>query len=300
MSRKNKEGFIVKRFFVILSALFLLCTACGIQKNNSDNDFHVSTEANFSDDVPNTTSNEVSESSLETDPLSEAIREAIVEANEGSYLPGECHGVGFKIIETFKEDDILSVYALTEYVEYGFQDNIFVNISGTNPKVFLRFHITENNNYELLFYTRLDLLTDLSEEELEELIQPLIDTGKDYLYTEQDILEIRAQADEEAAEYLRSINRTADIDVRQNHEGQLLEEIISDESLLQELFKNDELSYYPNWLGTSERIENGERYIYETAFDRERQEIIYTKLEYDTNMIVKKIVVDVQNGTITQ
>jgi len=284
--------------FVLLIMLTFTLIGCSAQKSNIDTDTNNEEAASGEMDIESELNKPEIKSSLETDPLSEAIREAIVEANEGSYLPGECHGVGFKIIETFEEDDILSVYALTEYIEYGFQDNVFVNISGTNPKVFMRFHVTENNNYELLFYTRLDLLSDLSEEELEELMQPLIDTGNDYLYTEQDIQEIRAQADEEAAEYLRSINRTADIDVRQSHEGQLLEEIISDESLLQELFKNDELGYYPDWLGTSERIENGERYIYETAFDRERQEIIYTKMEYDTNMIVKEIIVDVQNGTI--
>jgi len=236
----------------------------------------------------------------EGDPLAEAIIAAIAEQNKGQYLPGECYGVGYKIIETFEESDVLSIYALTAYVEYRFEDNVFVDISGTNPKVLMRFRKTEDNKYDLIFYTRLDLFSDLPEEKIEELLQPLAETGNDYIYTEQDIQEVRAQADEYAAEYLRSINRVAEVGVRQDHEGKLLEELVSDDSLLDELFKDEEMSLYPDWTGTTERLENGERYIYQTAFDEERQEIIYTKIEYSTNQVIKNIVVDVQNETNTQ
>lgn len=298
---------MIKKYIVLLVLVFALCnTACGAQKNSANNDFAISNETETSNGGSGKVLNDISgtapenDISLEADLLSESIREAIVEANKGNYLPGECHGVGYKIIETFEEDDIISIYALTEYVEYGFQDNVFVNISGTNPKVLMRFRITENNDYDLVFYARLDLLSGLSEDELEKLIQPLTDTGNDYLYTEQDIQEVRAQADEEAAEYLRSINRKADVATRQSHEGQLLEELISDESLLQKIFKDDELSCYPNWLGTSERIENGERYIYETTFDEEKQKITYTKIKYESNTVIEITAIDVKSGIITR
>ena len=128
----------------------------------------------------------------------------------------------------------------------------------------------------------------------------MIDSGNAYIYIEQDLQEVRAQADEDAAEYLRSINRIAEVGVRQDHEGRQLDELISDKIFLDELLKDDEMSLYPNWTGTTERIENGERYIYQTAFDEERQQIIYTKIEYSTRSIVKSIVVDVQNEMITQ
>ncbi len=225
--------------------------------------------------------------SPEGDPLAEAIIAAIAEQNKGKYLPGECYGVGYKIIETFEESDVLSIYALTAYVEYRFEDNVFVGISGTNPKVLMRFRKTEDDKYDLIFYTRLDLFSDLQEEKLEELLLPLTKTGNDYVYTEQDIQEVRAQADEDAAEYLRSINRVAEVGVREDHEGKRLEELVSDDALLDELFKDEEMSLYPDWIGTTERLENGERYIYQTAFDEERQEIIYTKIEYNTNHVIK-------------
>ena len=133
-----------------------------------------------------------------------------------------------------------------------------------------------------------------------ETLQPLVETGKSYFFTDEDLQEVRAQADENAAEYLRSINRISEVGVRQNHEGKKLEELVSDENLLMELFKDDEMCLYPEWTGTTERIENGERYVYKTAFDEERQEIIYTKIEYSTNNVIKTIVVNVQNGMVTQ
>lgn len=290
-----------KRIVLIMAtACVLLITGCGAS-NSAEG--YVGTDSQMTENGERTgTERANTENTIvpEVDPLDEAIKAAIVEQNKGNYLPGECYGVGYKIIETFEEDDVLSVYALTEYVEYCFQDNVFVNISGTNPKVLMRFRETEDKNYDLIFYTRLDLFSDLPEEKIEELLQPLAETGKSYVFTDEDLQEVRAQADEDAAEYLRSVNRIAEVGVRQNHDGELLEELVSDENLLMELFKDDEMWRYPEWTGTTERIENGERYIYQTAFDEERQKIIYTKIEYSTNNVIKSIEVDVQNGTITR
>ena len=290
-------------FIAVALILALGLVSCSNHGNITGDSNVIPDEPSYEPDVSAPTEPEqdnTSEVDPEVDPLAEAITAAIVEQNQGKYLSGECYGVGYKIIETFEEDDILSIYALTEYVEYRFEDNTFVNISGTNPSALMRFRQTGDENYDLIFYTRLDIFSDLPEEEIEALLQPLKDSGKDYFYTEADLQEVRAQADEDAAEYLRSINRIAEIGVRQEHDGQLLEELVSDESLLKELFKDDEMCLYPNWTGTTERIENGERYIYQTAFDEEKQEIVYTKIEYSTDNVVKSIVVDVQNETITQ
>ena len=290
-----------RRILFIIAALFLVLAlaSCSNQENITGDSYVIPGESSNETEADAQTEPE-NDIIPEADPLAEAITAAIVAENQGKYLPGECYGVGYKVIETFEEDDIISIYALTEYVEYCFEDNIFVNISGTNPKVLMRFCKTAYDNYDLIFYTRLDLFSDLPEEELEALVQPLIDSGNAYIYTEQDLQEVRAQADEDAAEYLRSIHRIAEVGVRQDHEGQRLAELITDKILLDELLKDDEMSRYPNWIGTTERIEDGERYIYQTAFDEERQQIIYTKIEYRTNNAVKSIVVDVQNKTIIQ
>ncbi len=225
--------------------------------------------------------------------LDVAIREAILTENSGKYLPGECQGTGYKIIETFEDDGVLSVYALTEYVEYGFQDGVFVNISGTNPKVLMRFKQKENGNYDLIFYTRLDLFSDLSEEEIEQLLEPLNKAGKSYVYTDEDLREIRTQADEAAIAYLKSINRVADVGVREEHKGKLLTDLVPDADFIMELIKDETYSLYPEWTGTQERIENNIRYIYQTEYDEVLQQIIFSKKQYDTNEMVERQVIDI-------
>ena len=285
---------------VIIAVLSLI--ACSDQENIISDPYVTPGESSYEPEATTQPDpeNDINDFIPEADPLEEAITAAIIGQNQGKYLPGECHGVGYKIIETIEEDDILSIYALTEYAEYRFEDGVFVSISGSNPSVLMRFRRTEDERLDLIFYTRLDIFSDLPEEEIETLLQPLSDSGKDYLYTEQDLLEVRAQADEDAAEYLKSINRTAEIGIRQEHDGQLLEQLVSNEDFVMELLKDEVLSLYPYWTGTTERIENGERYIYQTALIEERQEITYTKIEYGTNKVVNIIVADVQNGTITQ
>ena len=131
------------------------------------------------------------------------------------------------------------------------------------------------------------------------LRQPLTDLGVQY-DTALDFQEIRAQADEDAAAYLRSIHRAAEIAPRQSHQGKLIGEIVTDEDFLHELLKDDVLSRYPDWLGSCERVEDGERYIYQTAYDNEKQEIAYTKTAYDTKTMIESIIVDIQNKTITR
>jgi hypothetical protein len=198
-------------------------------------------------------------------------------------------------METFEEDGVLSVYALTEYVEYGFQDGVFVNISGTNPKVLMRFEQTENGNYELIFYTRLDLFSDLSEEEIEQLLEPLNKTGKRYVYTNEDLQEIRTQADEAAIAYLKSINRAADVAERADHDGNLLTDFVPDTDFVLELSKDEAYSCYPEWIGTQERVENDVRYIYQTEYDEGLQQIIFSKIQFDTNEIIEQQVINLSD-----
>ncbi|MDE5598198.1 MAG: hypothetical protein K2J04_10225, partial [Lachnospiraceae bacterium] len=187
MKYKGKIEMKRRLPFMIAVLIFALgLTACSSQENITSDPYVISDESLHETD---TTAQPEPENDIisEIDPLDKAITAAIVDQNKGRYLSGECYGVGYKIIETFEEGDVLSVYALTEYVEYRFQDNVFVNISGTNPKVLMRFRETEDKNYDLIFYTRLDLFSDLPEEKIEELLQPLVETGNDYIYTEQDI-----------------------------------------------------------------------------------------------------------------
>ncbi len=288
----------MKRFNALLFSFILSITLAGC---NINADISSGLEEN-STEVPVTDNNDISVSpdtpisdDSEENQLDTAIREAIFAENIGNYLPGECQGVGYKIIETFEEDGVLSVYALTEYVEYGFQDGVLVNVSGTNPKVLMRFEQMESGNYKLIFYTRLDLFSDLSEKEIEQLLEPLNKTGKSYVYTDEDLQKVRAQADEDAVAYLKSINRVADVGVRTEHKGNLLTDLVPNTDLLMELSKDETYSLYPDWIGTQERIENSIRYIYQTEYDEVLKQIIFSKILFDTNETVERQVIDIQD-----
>ncbi len=288
----------MKRFNALLFSFILSITLAGC---NINADISSGFEEN-STEVPVTDNNDISVSpdttisdDSEENQLDTAIREAIFAENIGNYLPGECQGVGYKIIETFEEDGVLSVYALTEYVEYGFQDGVLVNVSGTNPKVLMRFEQMESGNYKLIFYTRLDLFSDLSEKEIEQLLEPLNKTGKSYVYTDEDLQKVRAQADEDAVAYLKSINRVADVGVRTEHKGNLLTDLVPNTDLLMELSKDETYSLYPDWIGTQERIENSIRYIYQTEYDEVLKQIIFSKILFDTNETVERQDIDIQD-----
>ncbi len=282
----------MKRFNALLFSFILLITLAGCNNINADSEESVTD--NIDDVVVSVSDNTpISDDTVEN-ALDTAIREAILTENIGNYLRGECQGIGYKIIEIFEDDGVLSVYALTEYVEYGFQDGVLVNVSGTNPNVLMRFQQTESGNYELIFYTRLDLFSDLSEEEIEQLLKPLSETGKSYIYTDEDLQKVRAQADKDAAAYLKSINRDAEVGVRTEHKGNLLTDLVSDTDLLMELSKDETYSLYPDWTGTQERIENGVRYIYQTEYNDELQKIIFSKILFDTNETVERQIIDIQ------
>ncbi len=287
----------MKRFNTLLFSFILIITLAGCNNINADSEENSTEESvtdNIDDVVVSVSDNTPISDDTEENALDKAIRGAILAENFGDYLRGECQGIGYKIIETFEDDGVLSVYALTEYVEYGFQDGVLVNVSGTNPNVLMRFQQTESGDYELIFYTRLDLFSDLSEEEIEQLLKPLSETGKSYIYTDEDLQKVRAQADEDAAAYLKSINRDADVGFRTEHKGNLLTDLVSDTDLLMELSKDETYSLYPEWTGTQERIENGVRYIYQTEYDDELQQIIFSKILFDTNETVERQIIDIQ------
>lgn len=134
----------------------------------------------------------------------------------------------------------------------------------------------------------------VSEGEIEQLLEPLNKAGKSYVYTSEDLQEIRTQADEAAIAYLNSINRTADVAAREEHNGNLLTDLVSDTDLILELIKDETYSLYPEWTGTQERVENDIRYIYQTEYNEALRQIIYSKILFDTNEIVEQQVIDIQ------
>jgi len=70
--------------------------------------------------------------------LDEAVRSAFLKDNQTGYLSGECAGEGHILLGQKEKSGIITVYVLTMYGEYGFEDGNFVKVSGSGiiPAVF--------------------------------------------------------------------------------------------------------------------------------------------------------------------
>jgi len=53
---------------------------------------------------------------------------------------------------------------------------------------------------------------------------------------------------------------------------------------------------YPGWVGTLEKVEDGERYLYSLFFDEETDQIVYEKRVFGTGETVEKFVYDAETG----
>ena len=89
-------------------------------------------------------------SDLPKDELSDLVSEAILSENESSYSEAECCGEGHEILGSKISGNQLKVYALTMFGNYGFQNDMFIKVSGSGviPAVLL-FEKTDNQ-YKLL------------------------------------------------------------------------------------------------------------------------------------------------------
>lgn len=284
--------------FILIICCFGL-VGCNADTENNVSDFSIEKEVSSLSDIGssfNDNQTEKSENNSENTSLDEAVISAVFDENKGKYLPGECQGVGYKIFETFSDGENISVYALIEYIEYRFQDDLFVNISGSRANVLLEFKMKNHQSYELMNYILLDSNSGLSDEELEELIAPLKETGKDYTYTDVVFQELRSQADSYAEEYLQLIGRDAAICERKSHEEDSLLALGVNEDVYFMLIKSEATNIYPDWNGTCERIEDGIRYVYQTYYDDISKEIEYTKTKYETKETVEKMTFDSVTG----
>ena len=59
---------------------------------------------------------------------------------------------------------------------------------------------------------------------------------------------------------------------------------------------DDPARFAPSWLGNVERLEDGERYIYEQSYDEENREIRFSKIRYETGDTVSQTVYDGMTG----
>lgn len=227
--------------------------------------------------------------------LDEAVGAAVIDKNSGTYLEGECKAEGHIVLDYYEEKNMTTVYALTTYGEYGFQNGKFIKISGSGviPAVII-FSIDKEGDYIFNSYTEPSdgsgytaSVKELFPKELYNSIISVSDSDESLL---------KKQERKYAKQYLNDIGRSAEIGDYSDINKEIPD--ISDEAY-NAIF--DRYWEYPYWIGTQEKIEGGKRYVYETQWKNygNGDSLIYlTKYIYDTGEIIRTINIHIDDGEI--
>lgn len=196
----------------------------------------------------------------------EAVSQAIL-SRRGSYYKGETATEGHIILESEEVGGAVKVYTIASFGSFGFENGVFTKVSGSGaiPTV-MTFSKNQNGEYSLLEYKEPMDGAGYTSSIKEMFPRRLRERA---LSSQEDYADLLRQQEAQAAEYLKSIGRTAEVSGA--HVKKQLADINVNASnkLFSETTKYDAfLNSCPYWIGTRERIEDGARYIYETSQGR--------------------------------
>lgn len=224
------------------------------KENNANNSNVVSNNTKASD------SNNLISGNVE-----QAVSQAIKNKGENGYLKGEIATEGHIILETEEKDNEVKAYTISSFGSFGFENGIFTKISGSGaiPTV-ITFSKNVNGGYSLVKYKE-----PIDGEDYEASIKEMFPErlwDKVLKGNNKDYSKLTESQEIQAKEYLKKIGRSAQVSYQ--YVKKTLPDIdVSAENKLfaywgkEDWFLND----CPNWIGTKETVENGERLIYETV-----------------------------------
>lgn len=211
---------------------------------------------------------------ISEEELEKQISSSILATAE-RYKPGELSTEAHKTLGTNISNNKLTAYVVASVSNYAFENNKFTVTSGSGciPTV-IEYEINTNNRFKELKY--------LEPEDGHSYISSV----KSLFPAEYENAALEAQSfaqtlndtmNEYAKSYLISINRNADIVDFQ--EKKLLDFPVN---------AIKELSNYPDWIGSTERIEDNNRYIYSVSQSSLNGENVFEFTKRDTeNTIIE-------------
>lgn len=235
------------------------------------------------------------EETVTGEKIEAAVSNAIFHKNSDAYMPGECMAEGHHLLETEENGEQVTVYALTMFGYYGFEDGNFVKVSGSGAiPVVITFKKHPDGSFGLLDYQNamdggmyLESIKDLFPERLQEQCIQVSETVMENLREQERVY---------AKAYLKDIGRTAQIGDSGDYDRKIFTDLGVPVGVSNKIAERKELGAYPFWLGNLERVEDGIRYVYEMAYLMDKEEIRYTKYVYDTEEIVEQHVYDALTG----
>ncbi len=230
-----------------------------------------------------------------TESIDEAVAKAILDDNQKKYYDfgTECATEGHIIYGTDVDDNIYTVYVLTEYNHFGFMNGYFVSQGGGRVPAVMSFEKTAEG-YKLL---------DIKYAEDGSRHVPSIKEMFPWQYqyrvmnpSEKDYENLWNQNVAYAQAYLNKIGRTEGIRNYSQVEHTNLTDVgvsveVSNKILEHNLRYNYDLGYFEN-------VEDGVRYVYRKTYDKEQNMVVCTKEVYDTKEVVERIEIDSLTGEI--
>lgn len=223
--------------------------------------------------------------------LDSAISVTLFALESDKYLAGECRAEGHIVLGKTVEEDVTTVYALTMYGEYSFENNNLVKISGSDaiPAVL---KLAKHDKYYTFGGSEIIWPTEGTEYEksVKEMF-PEKYHERVLSISEKDRNKLKEQELEYVKDYLKRIGRTAQIGERKDFEYPLITDFEVSVDVSNKLLAR-KYSKYPYWIGTKEVVEDGVRYIYERAYNAENSEVVFTQYDCETKAVIEQIKVD--------
>lgn len=272
----------------------LLSAACGTEISTSE------ATPPSDENTPQTTQAVVDLTESRPSTEEEAVSLAVLERAQ-TYAEGECAAEGHTILraEPGTEEDTLVVYALCSTGNYGFVNGNLEEISGSGAiPSRLTFALGGDGFLTLMDYwepedgagyadsIRRTFPADLTEQAL--------DAGTRY----PDLLE---QKETYARAYLREQGRQAAVGEYADFDHPLATDQGMSVSVSNTLM--DQMREFPFFLGSEERLEDGVRWVYETAWEADGDNggtATYTKSNYETGEIAERHVFQVRGDVCTE
>lgn len=231
----------------------------------------------------------------DTTKLDEAVSKSIIEKGK-DYEDGEFTAEGHIILDNEKKGNQVTVYSVATVGNFAFENSIFTKISGSGviPTV-IKYEVTNNGEYKQLDYKE-PLDGDMFSSSLKELFPG--DLYNKVKKTDEYSNELKSKEENQAKEYLKTINRDANVSADYVEKNLLKINLEAANALLEK----EELRIYPYWVGTIERIEDGKRFIYETKQSKDENGndlVTYSKSD-ESGKIINEIIYKIEEGKLTK
>lgn len=211
-------------------------------------------------------------------------------------LPVEAHEILGKSIK----NDKIEIYLMATYGDYEFQNDIFNLVHGS-LQVPLKITFTTNekegrklkdsNKY---YFVDMEVASDGAN--LEKSIKDMFpkkeaNKALNILKGTKESEKLLEEINQDATKYVESLGRKSKVTYH------YVEKENIDESVLENIWKLEEIDKYPDYIGTREVIENKKRYIYETDYSKRSKVLCFTKIA-ENGEIVEEISYEIDNNKI--